>query len=125
MRRLRELNRYRCRKSEAATAKFLGFDGFGHSDLGGIFLIPSPVDGMTLRVHAAGGGGWDHVSISRPLRTPSWAEMEHVKRLVFCDDEVAFQLHVPASDHINVHPFCLHLWRPTDVPIPMPPAWMV
>jgi hypothetical protein len=38
--------------------------------------------------------------------------MAFVKRLFFRDDETAMQLHVPASDHVNQHPYCLHLWRP-------------
>jgi hypothetical protein len=48
-----------------------------------------------------------------------------MKRLFFREDETAMQLHVPATDHINCHPHCLHLWRPTEVEIPRPPAIMV
>lgn len=69
--------------------------------------------------------GWDHVSVSRKDRCPTWDEMETVKRLFFTDDETAMQLHVPPSDHINVHPYCLHLWRPHGAAIPMPPQGMV
>ena len=38
----------------------------------------------------------------------------------FNDDEVAMQLHVPASQHVNNHEFCLHWWRPLDAVIPLP-----
>jgi len=65
-----------------------------------------------MRVMASAGMGWDHVSISRQNRCPNWPEMEHIKRLFFRDDETAMQLHVPPSDHISIHPYCLHLWRP-------------
>jgi hypothetical protein len=51
--------------------------------------------------------------------------MEHVKRLFFKDDETAMQLHVPPSDHLSLHPYCLHLWRPQDREIPRPPSIMV
>jgi len=68
---------------------------------------------------------WDHVSVSRANRCPNWPEMEHVKRLFFQDTETAMQLHVPAADHINNHPYCLHLWRPHGVEIPRPPAIFV
>lgn len=78
-----------------------------------------------LRVIAAAGMGWDHVSVSRADRTPTWDEMEYAKRVFFKDDETAMQLHVPPSDHVNCHPYCLHLWRPHDVAIPRPPAIMV
>jgi hypothetical protein len=91
----------------------------------GAFNIPSPIDGAAIRVVASSDLGWDHVSVSRRNRCPNWYEMEHVKRMFFHDHETAMQLHVPPADHINCHPYCLHLWRPHDVEIPRPPAWMV
>lgn len=88
-------------------------------DQGGAFQL------WGLAVIASWEGGWDHVSVSRRDRTPTWGEMETIKRLFFADDETAMQLHVPVSDHINNHPYCLHLWRPHGETIPMPPKWMV
>jgi hypothetical protein len=78
-----------------------------------------------LRVIASNAEGWDHVSVSYGDHTPSWDDMEYVKRLFFKDDETAMQLHVPPADHINCHPYVLHLWRPHDAPIPRPPGIMV
>jgi hypothetical protein len=75
----------------------------------------------TLRVFADSSDEWDHVSVSLVNRCPTWEEMEYVKRLFFKDTETAMQLHVPPADHINVHPYVLHLWRPKKVEIPMPP----
>lgn len=92
---------------------------------GGAFDVASPVDGRVMLVIASHGEGWDHVSVSRKNRVPSWAEMEHVKRLFFADDETAVQYHVPASEHVNMHPFCLHLWRPQHLEMPRPPAILV
>jgi hypothetical protein len=94
-------------------------------DRGGAFIVPSEVDRRPLRIVASNGEGWDHVSVSRADRCPTWAEMEQVKRLFFAEGETAMQLHVPSSDHVNNHPYCLHLWRPHDAPIPRPPALMV
>jgi hypothetical protein len=91
----------------------------------GIFNVPSPTDHRPMRIVASSGEGWDHVSVSLRNRCPNWSEMEHVKRLFFKDDETAMQLHVPPSDHISVCHSCLHLWRPHDIEIPRPPAWMV
>jgi hypothetical protein len=51
--------------------------------------------------------------------------MEQIKRLFFHAHETAMQLHVPACDHVNHHPYCLHLWRPQDAEIPRPPAAFV
>jgi hypothetical protein len=91
----------------------------------GVFLIPSPIDNAPMRVIASDGYGWDHVSISRTTRCPNWPEMSHVKSLFFRDDEYAFQLHPPKADHINFHPYCLHLWRPQTGELALPPKWMV
>jgi hypothetical protein len=94
---------------------------------GGAFYVKSPTGkrGDLLQVIATDGLGWDHVSVSMEQRLPTWPELEHVKRIFFAEDEVAMQLHVPAADHINVHPNCLHLWRPQAVPIPLPDKIMV
>ena len=91
----------------------------------GCFTFPSPIDGALMRVIASVGDGWDHVSVSRKNRTPNWLEMSFVKNLFFRDEEPAMQLHVPTTEHINCHPYCLHLWRPLEAEIPMPPDWMV
>lgn len=58
------------------------------------------------------GGGWDHVSVSRPDRCPTWDEMDRIKRLVFRDDEIVVQFHVNDDRKVDRHRFCLHLWRP-------------
>ena len=99
--------------------------GNAGDDCAGAFIVNSPVDQAPMRVIAWAGEGWDHVSVSRKNRCPNWQEMEHVKRIFFKDSEVAMQLHVTPQDHISVHPYCLHLWRPHDVPIPLPPKDMV
>jgi hypothetical protein len=109
------------RRSDLETALY---GAKGDHDVG-VFIVPSPIDHGPLRVIATTGEGWDHVSVSRVNRCPNWPEMEHIKRLFFRDEETAMQLHVPPSDHINIHPHCLHLWRPTQGVIPRPPSWMV
>lgn len=91
----------------------------------GMFTVRSPTDGADITVIASSGEGWDHVSASRKTRCPNWVEMAHIKHLFFKDTETAMQLHVPSSDHINIHSFCLHLWRPLIGEIPRPPGWMV
>jgi hypothetical protein len=64
---------------------------------------------------------WEHVSVSLPDRCPTWDEMEWVKRRFWKADEIVMQLHVAVDDHINCHPYCLHLWRPVFEQIPLPP----
>ena len=95
----------------------------------GAFVIPFelPLTGamIPLNVIASSGEGWDHVSVSLLHRAPSWDEMSFIYLAFFEPHEGAMQLHVPAADHINVHPYCLHLWRPQGAPLPRPPGWMV
>ena len=86
----------------------------------------------SLRVIASWGGGWDHISVSAgwsnkggPTKLPTYVEMESVKRIFFEDHEAAFELHPPVGSYQNVQPFCLHLWRPQDQEIPMPPKEFV
>jgi hypothetical protein len=95
----------------------------------GVFAVPYQRQigdpDVVLRCVASSGGGWDHVSVSTPHRTPTWAEMEFIKRQFFMKHEVVMQLHVSESDHISIHDYCLHLWRPHDKEIPLPPKEFV
>lgn len=64
---------------------------------------------------------WEHVSVSLPVRCPTWEEMDFVKGIFWGGDETVLQLHVPRSRHVSYHPYCLHLWKPVGVEIPLPP----
>lgn len=99
--------------------------GWVGDETAGMFIVPSPIDGKPIAVVASSSEGWDHVSASRPNRCPNWPEMEFIAGLFFEDDETAMQLHVPASDHVNNHPYCLHWWRPHSAQVPRPDAIMV
>lgn len=77
----------------------------------GFFIIIRPGK-PDLRLQVSDGLGWDHVSVSCENRCPTWDEMCEIKELVFRDDEAAMQLHPAKAQHINHHPYCLHLWRP-------------
>lgn len=92
-------------------------------DDGGAFKIS--FEGRYLHVIASHGLDWDHVSVSLETRCPNWREMSHIKSLFWEDDEVVMQLHVAKKDHINIHPYCLHLWKPQTDKIPLPPNFMV
>lgn len=97
--------------------------GCQEGDDGGAFKIP--FEGRKLYVVASSGLGWDHVSVSLEQRCPNWREMSCIKHLFFDDNEVVMQLHVDKKDHINLHPYCLHLWKPHYLDIPLPPNFMV
>jgi hypothetical protein len=94
----------------------------------GAFIIP--FDRNTIRAIASDGEGWEHVSISlnktlNKSRCPKWEEMCKIKAIFWDDEDCVIQFHPAKSEYINCHPFCLHLWRPVDVSVPIPPKWMV
>lgn len=95
----------------------------------GAFELQSPTGGNLLRVIASSDLGWDHVSVSLPHRCPNWPEMEFIRRQFFKDHEAVMQYHAPVADYVDGshfgHPYCLHLWRPHEQAIPVPPRWMV
>lgn len=111
---------------------------FGASGNRGKFLIPVNVSGtLHFRCIASDGDGWEHVSVtlvhvangrekSDVNRCPTWGEMCKVKEWFWGMEDCVVQYHPPASEYVNNHPFCLHLWRPTDGrEIPRPPSIMV
>jgi len=74
---------------------------------------------------ASDGLGWEHVSVSRRDRCPTWDEMCQVKGLFWDDDDCVVQYHPPKSQYVNNHPYCLHLWRQVGSEFPSPPAVLV
>jgi hypothetical protein len=92
-----------------------------------MFVVHGPC-GVDLKLMVSDGTdwpfdapAWEHVSVSTRSRTPNWREMEYVRSLCWADDELVLQFSVPRQKHINLHPYCLHLWRPIGVDIPLPP----
>lgn len=68
---------------------------------------------------------WEHVSVSTRKRCPTWEEMCIFKNLFWLPEEAVMQLHPPERDHVNNHLYCLHLWKPVQLEIPLPPSIMV
>ena len=81
--------------------------------------------GKSLAVIYSNGGGWDHVSVSLMNRCPTWDEMCFVKEIFFDPEECCIEYHPARKDYVNIHPTCLHIWRPQNHEIPMPPKYMV
>jgi hypothetical protein len=121
-------NKYRIRTGRLATD-----DSYGNC---GAFFVPPLKPGTPPLSCIAHDGvleadedplfaGWEHVSVSLPHRCPTWAEMDRIKRLFWDDDDAVMQLHPPRRTWVNLHPYCLHLWRPTGQTIPLPPTALV
>jgi len=119
------INLYELDKFRDNSPQVLAHYGSSGDDKAGLFMIKLKYDKYPLRIVASNGEGWDHVSVSKEKKIPSWLEMDEIKRLFFKEDEIAFQLHAKPSDHINIHSNCLHIWRPHNLKIPEPPKFMV
>jgi len=85
------------------------------------------INGLDIRCIASDGMGWQHVSVSilGSRNTPSWSIMCQIKDLFWGDDEWVIEFHPPASEYVNMHPGCLHMWRPTSATLPTPDSLMV
>src|SRR5262245_7855102 len=79
-------------------------------------------NGVELLIIASDGMGWEHVSVSTEFRPPLWEEMCWVKDLFWGEDECVLQYHPPRTQYVNVHPHCLHLWKPYRTVVPVPPT---
>lgn len=92
--------------------------GCGYLYLGGTKTKP-------VRVVFSWGEGWEHVSVSYPNRCPTWDEMCRVKDMFWNDEECVVQYHPPKSEYVNIHPYCLHLWRKCGQNVELPPKGFV
>lgn len=97
----------------------------------GWIVVDSAPDGWAMRhpsglfVVASYGLGWDHASVSRKDRIPTWEEMCFVKDALWEPEDCVVQYHPAKSKYKNEHPRCLHLWRPQAERMPTPPRIMV
>lgn len=69
--------------------------------------------------------GWEHLSVSMPSKTPSWDQMCMMKDIFWNKDEACVQYHPKEEDYVNMHKHCLHIWKPTEVELPIPPHILV
>lgn len=56
------------------------------------------------------GNHWLHVSFALKDRMPTYDDICYFKRWLIGPDRKAIQVHAPESQHVNTHPYCLHLW---------------
>lgn len=57
------------------------------------------------------GKRWVHLSVAHPSRLPTWAELVDAKEFLVGKDEYAVQVLPPRAEHVNIHPYCLHLFH--------------
>lgn len=63
---------------------------------------------------AAESGEWLHASISAVDRMPTYDELQMMHRAVWGETGWAYQVFAPVADHVNIHPYVLHLWGRMD-----------
>lgn len=95
----------------------------------GAFILPPLIGKRKFFVIASDGLGWEHVSVrmeeGKRNKTPTWAEMCHIKDIFWDEIDTVIQYHPSKTDYVNTHPHTLHLWRPTEMLIPVPPLELV
>ena len=115
------LNDHRARiASRYVPAQYVSDDSLGFN---GLFRFQ--LDGHSVRCIASDGMGWQHVSVSLEFeqKTPRWELMCKIKELFWEPEDAVIQIHPPRSEYVNMHEYCLHLWRCTDGrEQPLPPS---
>lgn len=94
----------------------------------GVFVVPYLNNKVQLFCIASDGMGWDHVSITvlNSKRCPSWEEMCYIKNMFWSEEDCVVQYHTSKENYVNVHPYCLHLWKPQGIEkFPQPLTFMV
>lgn len=60
------------------------------------------------------GKRWLHLSTAFPSRLPRWREVVEVRDVFLGRERKAIQVLAPASEHVNINRFVLHLWHCVD-----------
>ncbi len=114
---------------DRVTPQLKSTDDYGNN---GFFIIPhNKVYNYEFRVQASDLMGWEHISVSvgetrkKQHRCPTWGEMCYIKNLFWSEEDCIIQFHPAKSEYVNLHPFVLHLWRPTNQIIPTPLKEMI
>lgn len=66
------------------------------------------------------GRRWLHLSVASPDRLPKYDTLVEVKELFIGSERKAIQVFPPRSQHISIHPNCLHLWHCAEAEDPLP-----
>ena len=97
-----------------------GEDGFGG-------YRTDPVDRRVYSVIFSWGGGWEHLSIS-PItkkQMPSWDLMCRMKDMFWEENETCVEYHPAKENYVNNMPYCLHIRKPINQELPIPPSIFV
>jgi len=91
-------------------------------DVSGFSIVQEGLDGYMYESKSKGlvviqsvtkeqdGKQWVHTSYSRKNRIPSYEDTLFIKKNFIGDDLKAIMIFPEKKEHVNIHPFCLHLW---------------
>lgn len=88
---------------------------------GWLMTKPKRISEAAYVIWGSNEDGWEHVSVSFPKRCPTWDEMCIAKDVFWREDEACYQIHPAKVTYINIHNYCLHIWRPKDGVLILPP----
>ena len=91
------------RPPEPWTLTEQGSDGAAYRHANGLRVIWSAA-------READGRIWLHVSLSRADRMPTYRDLKHVKVAFIGNQRKAIMVIPEQREHVNLHPFCLHLF---------------
>ena len=91
------------------------------SGSGWLITNPKRISEAASVIWGSNEDGWEHVSVAFPNRCPTWDEMCIAKDVFWREDEACYQIHPAKAVYINIHNYCLHIWRPKDGVLILPP----
>lgn len=114
MRNLNELKQYRVDHPFVKSSPYSG--AFKVYVNGRSFMVVASID------NCGPSGMMEHISVTmkNQKRCPTWEEMAAIKDMFFLPEEECVQYHPKHSEYVNLHEFCLHIWRPVDGRLQMP-----
>lgn len=92
----------------------------------GFEIVMEKIDGIMYKSKSRGltviqstnteldGKMWLHTSYSRKNRTPTYEDTVLIKENFIGKDQKAIMVFPKESEHVNIHPYCLHLWSCED-----------
>ena len=82
-------------------------DGYAYKCSNGLFVVQS----VSMEDD---GQGWIHTSFSRKSRMPEYKDIKYIKEVFIGKGKEAIMVLPCDKYHINIHPFCLHLFTPAE-----------
>lgn len=85
-----------------------------HGSDGWSLLHSNGIQSIVITCASRDGIEWIHASMTGINDTPSYAKMCELHRAVWGDRGYSYEIHPPRSQHVNIHPYALHLWGRAD-----------